>query len=155
MTPPTASDQVWARRWQRLSSVSMQAFHRYANWLVSITWKRFIVLSILLMIVAAILPSLPPFSWRVTETIEDTPTPQSRGPPPKPPPPIPRSAGPARARAGDQDRTSLPAAPARPKAWTSRSTSAASASRPRQGQHRPRRALRLRLGGVRGGVDRR
>jgi hypothetical protein len=31
----------------------MQAFHRYANWLVGISWKRFIVLSILLMIVAA------------------------------------------------------------------------------------------------------
>ncbi len=95
MTPPTASDQVWARRWQRLSSVSMQAFHRYANWLVSITWKRFIVLSILLMIVAAIASELPPFSWRVTETIEDTPSRESRGPSP-PPPPIPPVPVPAR-----------------------------------------------------------
>jgi signal transduction histidine kinase len=103
MTPPTASDQVWARRWQRLSSVSMQAFHRYANWLVSITWKRFIVLSILLMIVAAIASELPPFSWRVTETIEDTPSRESRGPSP-PPPPIPPVPVPAR-EPGDQDRT--------------------------------------------------
>ena len=90
MTPPTASELVWARRWQRLSAVSMQAFHRYANWLVGITWKRFIVLSILLMIVAAVVSELPPFSWRVTETIEDTPTPQTRTPSvARPPAPVP------------------------------------------------------------------
>src|SRR5258706_4720076 len=36
---------------------------RYAEWLVSITWKRFIVLSLLLLIVTGMLSSLPPFSW--------------------------------------------------------------------------------------------
>src|SRR5258706_1351454 len=39
---------------------------RYAEWLVSITWKRFFVLSILLLIVAGILSTLPPFSWDLT-----------------------------------------------------------------------------------------
>jgi signal transduction histidine kinase len=40
-----------------------RAYRRYAEWLVSISWKRFIVLSILLMIAAGVLSSLPPFSW--------------------------------------------------------------------------------------------
>ena len=38
-------------------------FRRYAQWLVSITWKRFILLSIVLMIVAGVLSGIPPFSW--------------------------------------------------------------------------------------------
>src|SRR5438477_12610746 len=43
-------------------------FRRYAQWLVSITWKRFIVLSLLLIIMAAILGEIPPFSWPIAET---------------------------------------------------------------------------------------
>ena len=38
-------------------------YRRYAEWLVSITWKRFIVLSLLLLFVTGILSSLPPFNW--------------------------------------------------------------------------------------------
>ena len=38
-------------------------YRRYAEWLVAISWKRFIVLSILLMIVAGVLSSIPPFTW--------------------------------------------------------------------------------------------
>jgi Histidine kinase/Histidine kinase-, DNA gyrase B-, and HSP90-like ATPase len=38
-------------------------YRRYAEWLVSITWKRFIVLSLLLLIVTGMLSSLPPFNW--------------------------------------------------------------------------------------------
>ncbi|HYR37283.1 MAG TPA: histidine kinase [Burkholderiales bacterium] len=38
-------------------------YRRYAEWLVSITWKRFILLSILLMILAGVLSGIPPFSW--------------------------------------------------------------------------------------------
>ena len=79
---PSPEAERWARRWQQLSSAFLRAFHRYASWLVSITWKRFVLLSVALMIVAAILPKLPPFSWSVTETIEDSP---SSTPSPKPP----------------------------------------------------------------------
>src|SRR5437899_11147344 len=43
------------------------AYGRYAEWLVSITWKRFFVLSILLMIVAGVLTNIPPFTWVVSE----------------------------------------------------------------------------------------
>src|SRR5258708_37823634 len=38
-------------------------YRRYAEGLVSSTWKRFIVLSLLLLVVTGILPNLPPFSW--------------------------------------------------------------------------------------------
>src|SRR2546421_8314689 len=45
-------------------------YRRYAEWLVSITWKRFIVLSLLLLFVTGILSSLPPFNWDLaTRTI--------------------------------------------------------------------------------------
>ena len=43
----------------------MGLFHQYANWLVSISWKRFFVLSVLLLLVAVILQHLPPFSYTV------------------------------------------------------------------------------------------
>ncbi|HET7363255.1 MAG TPA: histidine kinase [Burkholderiales bacterium] len=42
-------------------------YRRYAEWLVSISWKRFIVLSIVLLIVAGILSELPPFTWDLVE----------------------------------------------------------------------------------------
>src|SRR5206468_10025760 len=40
-------------------------YRRYAEWLVSITWKRFFVLSIVLLIVAGVLSGIPPFSWDI------------------------------------------------------------------------------------------
>jgi hypothetical protein len=58
-------------------------FHAYANWLVGITWKRFFVLSVLLMVLSGILGELPPFSWTISETV--TSTPREVPPPPKPP----------------------------------------------------------------------
>src|SRR2546426_11387809 len=48
-------------------------YRRYAEWLVSITWKRFILLSILLLIVAGIASNIPPFTWVVSErTVKST-----------------------------------------------------------------------------------
>jgi len=44
-------------------SVIAALYRRYAEWLVSITWKRFFVLSLLLLIVTGILSNLPPFNW--------------------------------------------------------------------------------------------
>ena len=38
---------------KELGAGMASAYRRYAEWLVSITWKRFIVLSILLLIIAA------------------------------------------------------------------------------------------------------
>lgn len=41
------------------------AFHAYARWLVSISWKRFFLLAILLYICANILSGLAPFKWEL------------------------------------------------------------------------------------------
>jgi hypothetical protein len=90
MNPAPSLSPVWAQRWQRASAAFLRAFHRYASWLVGISWKRFVLLSLALIIVANIVPSLPPFSWSVTETIEDTPArrvPAPPTPPQAPPPP--------------------------------------------------------------------
>ena len=69
-------------RWQLFAAATVRAYHGYANWLVGISWKRFFLLSLLLLVLTGILQSLPPFSWSVTETIVD-----SRGgaKPPAPP----------------------------------------------------------------------
>ena len=56
--------------WQRFAAASVRAFHAYASWLVGISWKRFFLLSILLIIGMAILQDLPPLTWRISETIE-------------------------------------------------------------------------------------
>jgi signal transduction histidine kinase len=56
-------------RWQRFSAAAIRAFHAYGAWLVSISWKRFVVLAILLLIVANIVEKFPPFSWTYTQTV--------------------------------------------------------------------------------------
>jgi hypothetical protein len=55
--------------WQRFAGASVRAFHAYAGWLVGISWWRFALLSILLLIVAAILQNVPPFRWKITEVV--------------------------------------------------------------------------------------
>ena len=61
----------WPRRWQRLRDGSVRGFHAYASWLVAISWRRFIVLSLLLVIVMAIVHDMPPFTWTVTHEVAD------------------------------------------------------------------------------------
>ena len=83
MQPTTApTGALLPTRWQRFAAASVRGFHAYATWLVGITWKRFFLLAVLLIIGMAILSDLPPFTWRVSETIEHV-APK----PPKPPKP--------------------------------------------------------------------
>ena len=98
MNPATPTSPTWQQRWQRFATATVAAFHRYANWLVSITWRKFAVLALLLIILANVLQQLPPFSWRVTETIDHIGGEDVRPPkPPKPPKPAkpPKDAAPA------------------------------------------------------------
>ena len=60
----------WPQRLQRLSAAFVQGFHGYAGWLISISWRRFIVLAVLLLIVSGILQKIPPFSWTYTTTVQ-------------------------------------------------------------------------------------
>jgi len=101
MTAPTSpshpNDAAWRERWQRFSTAAVAGFHAYANWLVSISWKRFIVLAVGLLILVGIVHDMPPFTWRITEEVE---VPKRR---------VPRAPAPPKTPVA-------PAAPAAPKA---------------------------------------
>jgi len=73
MSTLSTSPSPWSGRWQRFSAASVRAFHAYAGWLVGISWKRFFLLSFALVVAAAILKDLPPFSWSYTETVKVAP----------------------------------------------------------------------------------
>ena len=49
-------------------------YRRYSEWLVSITWKRFFLLSLLLLIVTGVLSHLPPFNWDLATTTTRVPS---------------------------------------------------------------------------------
>ena len=85
--PPASSTALWRARWQRFSAAALKAFHAYARWLVGISWRRFVVLSLLLLIVVGIVHDLPPFTWTVTEHFEERERPvrAARPVPPAPP----------------------------------------------------------------------
>ena len=93
----SAAAALWAARWQRFSAVGLRAFHAYANWLVGISWRRFFVLSLLLLITVGILHDMPPFTWRITQTLdpvvrEVTRPPATPARPAEPAPPQPSAA---------------------------------------------------------------
>ncbi len=73
MTTATTTSGPSPTRWQRLGAASLRAFHAYGNWLVGISWLRFLLLSLLLLLVTGILKDLPPFSWRYTRTLHVDP----------------------------------------------------------------------------------
>lgn len=78
--------------WQRFKAGSVRAFHAYANWLVGISWLRFILLSVLLMILSGVLQNIPPFSWSYTRVVH---LPELAELPPEPPALPPPPAAPA------------------------------------------------------------
>lgn len=88
MTPSPASLAMRPSRWQRIKTASVLGFHAYANWLVGISWKRFALLALLLLVFAGVLKDLPPFSWTYTRTV-NVPADVVDEPPPPPEPPAP------------------------------------------------------------------
>ena len=74
-----------ASRWSRLRAGLWRGFHAYGRWLVSISWKRFFLLALLLMIAASVLERVPPFSWHVGTSIDrmraDPATPSAKSSP--------------------------------------------------------------------------
>jgi Histidine kinase len=67
MPDPSIPNPV-ASAWQRFATGAVRTFHAYGNWLVGISWKRFFLLAVLLMILASVLQRLPPFSRPRTES---------------------------------------------------------------------------------------
>ena len=70
---PTATPAFTKPTWGERFAPLVRAFHVYANWLVSISWKRFFLLSLLLLITAGILQNIPPFTWTISEQVETLP----------------------------------------------------------------------------------
>jgi signal transduction histidine kinase len=107
---PASTTTTWAERIAPL----VRTFHRYANWLVGISWRKFILLAILLLIAANVLSGLPPFTWTMSEQVEMRPSksvkvskaPQAPTAPAAPEAPVPPEPG----ASGES-----PAAPAKPK----------------------------------------
>ena len=69
-TLQSSAPPVKASGWERFSQAAAAGFRRYAEWLVGISWKKFLLLSVLALIASGIVSELPPFSWRITQTVE-------------------------------------------------------------------------------------
>ena len=72
MATPSYSSPTPQERWHRFSAAAVRAFHRYATWLVSLSWWRFGWYALLLIIATGLIQKLPPFSMTYYETIVDT-----------------------------------------------------------------------------------
>ena len=83
-----------APRWQSVKARFVRGFHSYANWLVGISWKRFVVLAVLLLIASGVLQNIPPFSWTYSRTV-NLPTEPGALPAPPAPPTAPSATVPA------------------------------------------------------------
>ncbi|HSI46645.1 MAG TPA: histidine kinase [Ideonella sp.] len=89
MSPSFPSSQdTPAQRWQQFVAGCMRAFHAYGTWLVRISWRRFAVLSVLLLVVVHLVQSLPPFKWTFTESVVATRRPKITLPTVPPVPPV-------------------------------------------------------------------
>ena len=73
--PPSPSATPTRNGWQHFRDDVVRLFHTYANWLVGISWTRFILLSLLLLIASAILSDLAASRPAGTEEVTITPTP--------------------------------------------------------------------------------
>ncbi|WP_343635836.1 histidine kinase [Roseateles sp.] len=74
MNAPSPASPTPRQRWNSFLRTAEQGFHAYGSWLVSITWKRFALLSVMLIIGANILQTLPPFSFSWQLPVETTET---------------------------------------------------------------------------------
>ncbi len=62
-----------ASTWRQASRVAVRLFHQYGSWLVGITWKRFTVFALLLLVLSTLLQKLPPFNYAWDEFVSDAP----------------------------------------------------------------------------------
>ena len=85
---PTSLRADQPSHWARFSTTAVAAYHRYGNWLVSISWKRFFALALALIIAVNIVDDLPPFTWTYIEVLP----PKEPGKP-KSPPKVPSAPG--------------------------------------------------------------
>ena len=89
MASPSFNSPTAQERWHQISAASMRAFHRYATWLVSLSWWRFAWYALLLVIVSGLIQKLPPFSMTYYETIVESARHHKTKVPTAPTPPMP------------------------------------------------------------------
>ena len=92
MATPSYNSPTPQERWHQFSAAAVRAFHRYATWLVSLSWWRFGWYALLLIIVTGLIQKLPPFSMTYYETIIDSVEHRKTKPHAMPAPPAPPSA---------------------------------------------------------------
>ena len=92
MATPSYNSPTPQERWHQFSAAAVRAFHRYATWLVSLSWWRFGWYALLLIIVTGLIQKLPPFSMTYYETIIDSVEHRKAKPHAMPAPPAPPSA---------------------------------------------------------------
>ena len=63
--------------WVRLTDRFLKVFHAYAGWLVSMTWRRFFLLALALIVSMAIVHDVPPLSWTYNEVLEPETSPST------------------------------------------------------------------------------
>lgn len=105
--PSWITDPAWRQRYSLWSGRLLRAFHRYAGWLVSLSWWRFAAYAAVMLVAVSIVEELPPFTWRVVEYVDYS---EPLEPPPKPPAPA------EAAEAAEPAEPAEAAQPARPPA---------------------------------------
>jgi hypothetical protein len=113
-------------RWHQFSAATVRAFHRYATWLVSLSWWRFGWYALLLIIAAGLIQKLPPFSMTYYETIVDTVAHRKAKahamPAPPAPPSAPAMTGPQKAEQPERaEKPEQPEKPEKPEAASGKS----------------------------------
>ena len=77
---PSSSAHTPPSQWSRFAAACVVAYHRYGNWLVSISWWRFFGFALVFMIGMAMIHELPPLSWTYTEVIQPKDPGKSKAP---------------------------------------------------------------------------
>jgi hypothetical protein len=119
MASPSYNSATAQERWHQFSAAAMRAFHRYATWLVSLSWWRFAWYALLLVIVSGLIQKLPPFSMTYYETVvESARHRKARAPAPPPAPaPAPQVEKPEQPERPERaERPEQPERPAKPDA---------------------------------------
>src|SRR5471030_2390429 len=120
MASPSYNSPTAEERWNKFSAAAVRAFHRYATWLVSLSWWRFGWYALLLIIVTGLIQKLPPFSMTYYETIVESARHRKVK---APTPPAVRAEQPERAERPEQaekpEKPEQPEQPAKPEAAAS------------------------------------
>ena len=112
MATPSYNSTTAQERWHQFSAAAVRAFHRYATWLVTLSWWRFGWYALLLIIATGLIQKLPPFSMTYYETIvESARRHKVKAPTPPPAPSAPQAERP--------EKPELPEKAEKPEAPTS------------------------------------